>query len=113
MILGDCLDVLRTMPTASIDAVVTSPPYNLGKKYSLHDDNMPEGAYLAFMGNVAKELDRVMKPDGHVFLNVGWNTKHPWRSIDVALAYRPFFAIAELHRLDQVAGDRWHGTADR
>jgi len=26
---GDCLDVLRTLPDASVDAVVTDPPYGL------------------------------------------------------------------------------------
>ena len=74
---------------------------------------MPEAAYLAFMGDVAMELGRVMKPDGHVFLNVGWNSKHPWRSIDVAAGLSTVLRIAERHRLDQVAGDRWHGTANR
>jgi site-specific DNA-methyltransferase (adenine-specific) len=93
MITGDCLAVLQTMPEASVDCVVTSPPYNLGKKYNVHDDNMPEAAYLAMMRNVAMELRRVLKLDGHVFLNMGWNTKHPWRSIDVLLAYRPYFEL--------------------
>ena len=27
--LGDCLDVLRAMPAASVDAIVTDPPYGL------------------------------------------------------------------------------------
>ena len=27
---GDCLDVLRELPDASVDAVVTDPPYGLG-----------------------------------------------------------------------------------
>jgi site-specific DNA-methyltransferase (adenine-specific) len=90
---GDCLTVLRTIPEASVDAVVTSPPYNLKKPYSVHDDNMPEAVYLAWMGEVACELRRVLKPGGHVFLNVGWNTKHPWRSIDVLLTYRPHFVL--------------------
>lgn len=27
---GDCLDVLRAMPDGCVDAVITSPPYNLG-----------------------------------------------------------------------------------
>lgn len=34
--LGDCLEVLRTMPDASVDAIVTDPPYGLsfmGKKW--------------------------------------------------------------------------------
>ena len=90
---GDCLGVLQGMPPGSVNCVATSPPYNFGKRYSLHDDNMPEDTYLAFMGNVARELSRVMEPDGHVFLNMGWNTKHPWRSIDVLLAYRPYFQL--------------------
>jgi site-specific DNA-methyltransferase (adenine-specific) len=90
---GDCLTGLQSMPEDSVSCVVTSPPYNLGKKYSLHDDNMPEAAYLAMMGNVARELGRVIKPDGHMFLNMGWNTKHPWRSIDVLLTYRPYFQL--------------------
>jgi len=28
---GDCLSVMRSMPAQSVDCVVTSPPYNLGK----------------------------------------------------------------------------------
>ena len=44
-------------------------------------------------GRGRSELRRVLKPGGHVFLNVGWNTKHPWRSIDVLLTYRPHFAL--------------------
>ena len=34
--LGDCLDVLRAMPDASVDAIVTDPPYGLafmGKRW--------------------------------------------------------------------------------
>lgn len=93
---GDCLAVLPTMPARSIDCVVTSPPYNLGKGYSLHNDNMPEVAYLALMGNGAQELGRVVASDGHVFLNMGWNTKHPWRSIDVLLTYRPYFQLQNM-----------------
>lgn len=92
----DCRTVLQTMATASIDAVVTSPPYNLGKKYSVHDDNMPEWEYLKFMGDVAHELRRVLKPAGHVFLNVGWNSKAPWRSIDVASTYRKHFELQNV-----------------
>ena len=29
MVLGDCLEVLPTLPEASVDAVVTDPPYGL------------------------------------------------------------------------------------
>jgi hypothetical protein len=30
---GDCLDFLRTVPSESMQLIVTSPPYNLGKEY--------------------------------------------------------------------------------
>ena len=29
--LGDCLDILKTLPDGSVDAVVTDPPYGMGK----------------------------------------------------------------------------------
>lgn len=36
--LGDCLDILRTMPDKSVDAVVTDPPYGLNFKYLSYND---------------------------------------------------------------------------
>ena len=41
LILGDCLEVLPTLEAGSVDAVITDPPYNYGKKYNTHDDSMP------------------------------------------------------------------------
>jgi site-specific DNA-methyltransferase (adenine-specific) len=85
---GDCLAHMRTMPAQSIDCIVFSPPYNLGKRYSLHNDRMADAAYLDWQGEVAAEVARLLKPQGHLFLNVGWNSKHPERSIEVFLRYR-------------------------
>lgn len=51
----DCLDGLRQLESESIDLIITSPPYNLGKihhtgshrfeSYTEYDDNMPEDLY--------------------------------------------------------------------
>ena len=38
LICGDCLAVLPTICAASVDVVVTSPPYNLGLTYRGYDD---------------------------------------------------------------------------
>ncbi len=92
---GDCLDYMRSMPAQSVAVVVTSPPYNLGKRYSLHDDDMLEADYLTWQGNVAQEIARILKPDGHLFLNIGSDSKHAWRAIDVALAYRPHLVLQQ------------------
>src|SRR5258707_524726 len=41
--LGDCLEILPTLP--KVDAVITDPPYNVGKTYGLHNDSMAEDEY--------------------------------------------------------------------
>ena len=38
LILGDCLEVMRTMADKSVDAVITDPPYGVGVDYSMFDD---------------------------------------------------------------------------
>lgn len=60
---GDCLDVLAGMPDASVDAIVTDPPYKLGQAYSA---NVDADNLLAVSGfwEVARELHRVTKPGG-------------------------------------------------
>lgn len=82
---GNVGDVLPEIPAASIDVVVTSPPYNLGADYGngCTDDRAP-GDYLSWLNGVFRELERVLKPDGALFLNVGWSSSYPWLSQDVA-----------------------------
>lgn len=43
LILGDCLTILPTLPSHSIDAVITSPPYNLGSSPWPHLGNWKPG----------------------------------------------------------------------
>ena len=67
--LGDCLDVLRTMADASVDSIVTDPPYGLsfmGKKW---DYDVPSVAIWA-------ECLRVLKPGGHLLAFAGTRTQH-------------------------------------
>eukprot|EP01050_Picozoa_sp_SAG11_P065636 SAG11_NODE_45845_length_141_cov_26.880952_1_plen_40_part_10 len=40
---------------------------------------MDEDQYLKWMCDIAEQLKRVMKPDGHLFLNVGSTAKNPWK----------------------------------
>ena len=90
---GDCLEVMRTMASGSIDLVVISPPYNLrntaggggpDRKWSnstLHEgyvgrqkkiehlDNMPHKEYVAWQRDVLTECMRLLKPNGAIFFN--------------------------------------------
>ena len=88
---GDCLEVLRTMPDNSIDAIVTDPPYGLSKEPDMAevlkhwlagDDYVHKGK--GFMGKswdsfvpgpaVWRECLRVLKPGGHLVSFFGTRT---------------------------------------
>jgi adenine-specific DNA-methyltransferase len=68
VVLGDCLDLLRSLPDGSVDLVVSSPPYNLGKEY---EDRRALDAYLAGQGVVLSECARVLADTGSIFWQVG------------------------------------------
>src|SRR4051794_9805098 len=58
---GDCLDILAAWPPGAVDAVVTDPPWNLGQDYGPHDDAMPPGAHVAWLGEVLAASARVAR----------------------------------------------------
>ncbi len=67
--LGDCLEAMRVMPDASVDSIVTDPPYGLsfmGKKW---DYDVPSSEIWA-------ECLRVLKPGGHLLAFAGTRTQH-------------------------------------
>jgi adenine-specific DNA-methyltransferase len=66
--LGGCQTLLAQMPSASVDLVVSSPPYNLGKEY---EARQALAAYLDEQRAVLRECCRVLKPTGSLFWQVG------------------------------------------
>jgi len=74
---GDCLEVLPTLAAGGFDAVVTSPPYNLGIGYRSFDDTAPRAAFLDWCLQWATEVKRVLADDGSFFLNVGAAPRNP------------------------------------
>ena len=71
---GDCREVLVTLPAASVDCVVTSPPYfglrDYGNSGQIGLEATPE-AYVAEMVAVFREVRRVLRDDGTLWLNLG------------------------------------------
>lgn len=93
---GNAIDVMRTLPDASIDLIVTSPPYNLknstgnGMKdgrggkwqnarlvngYANYNDNMPHDEYVAWQRGCLTEMFRVVRDDGAIFYNHKWRVQ--------------------------------------
>ena len=72
--LGDCLDILPTLEAGSVQTCVTSPPY-----FGLRDYGMPDqiglettpDEFVAAMVAVFREVRRVLRDDGTLWLNLG------------------------------------------
>jgi adenine-specific DNA-methyltransferase len=68
--LGDTLDLLRAMPDASVQLVITSPPYNVGKAYE-RGRHVTLDAYVAGQQRVIDECTRLLRPGGSICWQVG------------------------------------------
>jgi len=90
---GDCLEILGGMEPASVDVVITSPPYNLGIGYRQYHDSRAEADYLDWMVEVARALRRVMRPEGSFFLNIAGSSTQPWLPFELIVRLRPVFAL--------------------
>lgn len=91
VLLGDCLELMKTLPDNCVDCVVTDPPYSLGKVKSvsgllqawLNGEDGTELHSKGFCGadwdvlpspNVWQEVLRVLKPGGYALVFAGTRT---------------------------------------
>ena len=65
---GDCLDLLKGIPDETVQLVVTSPPYNLGKEY---EKKLKLDQYLQQQKSVICECVRVLKKSGSICWQIG------------------------------------------
>ena len=71
---GDCLEVLASLPDATVHCCVTSPPYfglrDYGHAGQIGLEPTPD-AYVAKLVDVFREVRRVLRDDGTLWLNLG------------------------------------------
>ncbi len=72
---------MAAVPDASVQLVVTSPPYNVAKDYSDHDDNLSLDAYVSLLNAVWRECYRVLVPGGRLCVNVANTDRKPYLSL--------------------------------
>lgn len=71
---GDCRDVLKTLPDASVHCCVTSPPYFWQRDYGVDGQIGHEDTIASFVNELAcvfDEVRRVLRDDGTLWLNLG------------------------------------------
>lgn len=68
---GDCLKLLKKIPSNFIDVVITSPPYCMGKAYEDPHDDIQTFKHQHI--NIFDDLYRVVKPGGSVCWQIGYH----------------------------------------
>ncbi len=89
IIVGDCREVMKTIPDETIGMILTSPPYNVGLKYDGFDDNLPEDEFKEFNKEWLAGAFRVTKDTGRMYSII--SDKMLWWFKDLAVEVGWFF----------------------
>ena len=93
----DCITGMRTrLAPGSVDAIVTSPPYNLGTSYKGYDDTMAREDYLQWIDRWAAAAAETLNEDGSLFLNIGGKPSNPWGPFEVLIELRKHFTLQNV-----------------
>jgi site-specific DNA-methyltransferase (cytosine-N4-specific) len=95
---GDALDVLRRLPADSVALVMTSPPFALRRQKAY--GNVAAAEYVEWFWPFAREIHRVLRPDGSFVLDLGgaWNRGSGTRSL---YQYQLILRLCEIFHLAQ------------
>lgn len=85
---GDCLHVMRMLPSESIDLIYIDPPFFSGRNYNvifgdknevrsfsdIWEGGMP--GYLVWLNARLYEMKRLLTPTGSIYVHVDWHAVH-------------------------------------
>lgn len=89
----DCVHGMSQMPAESVDVIVTSPPYNLGIKYRKYNDKQKHDIYRSWTKQWLSAANRVLAPNGSLFLNLGGCPKKPLLPYEIVLLARDTYIL--------------------
>ena len=98
---GDCLNLLKQIPNESIQLIVTSPPYNIGKEY---ENRLNLDTYIKQQTKIIKECVRVLSKRGSLCWQVG-NYVHKGSIFPLDTALTPVFTSFNLKMRNRII---WH-----
>jgi adenine-specific DNA-methyltransferase len=102
---GDCLHLLKQIPDRSVQLVVTSPPYNIGKEY---EKKLQLRDYLQLQEKVIHECVRVLADSGSLCWEVG-NFVDNGSIIPLDIALYPIFNSLGLVMRNRIIWSFGHG----
>jgi site-specific DNA-methyltransferase (adenine-specific) len=89
----DCVKGMSRLPIEHVDLVVTSPPYNLGVHYRKYSDREDRQSYLRWSREWAAQVQRILKPSGSFFLNIGSAPSNPMLPHEIVIELRNLFVL--------------------
>lgn len=98
---GDCLDLLKSIPDSSLQLVVTSPPYNIGKEY---EKKLQLDLYLEQQAQIITECIRALSSAGSICWQVG-NYVDKGAIIPLDTVLYPIFSDLGLRMRNRII---WH-----
>lgn len=98
---GDCLTLMKSMPDESVQLIVTSPPYNIGKPY---EKKLSLKDYVTQQSIVIKECVRLLAPSGSLCWQVG-NFVDKGQIIPLDIVLYPTFERLGLQLRNRIV---WH-----
>jgi len=88
IIQGDCLEILKSIPSESIDCIITDPPY--GTKTNPRESFMV-GEFSNVMPLILPEIFRVLKPNGAFYCFTSWSQMSDW-----LIRYQQYFKLQNI-----------------
>lgn len=73
-IVGDCVEVMKDMPSKSVDLILTSPPYADQRDYGTEHSSIEPDDYIKWFAPKARQIKRVLKDNGSFVLNINDKT---------------------------------------
>ena len=102
---GDCEALLNIVPSGSVDLIITSPPYNIGKKY---EKKTSLQSYLKNLEPVIEEIDRVLASTGSLCWQVG-NYVHNGEVFPLDIYFYEIFKRFDLKLRNRIIWRFGHG----
>jgi len=99
---GDCRDLLRQIPPSSVQLIVTSPPYNIGKRY---EKKRALEEYLKEQDEVIGLCIDRLAEGGSICWEVGNHIAGPNEVLPLDIALYPLFASRGLKLRNRIV---WH-----
>ena len=69
---------MEKIADSSVDLIITSPPYNVGKEY---EDSLTDAQYKRFLYDAFEECRRVMKDDARICINITGSGRNPYKPL--------------------------------